>query len=91
MAIGWSPHACKGQAHGDHQRRRGEICLISHQDGKQNQQQASWPPWVTPSCPTSTKHWKGALLNLPWPAGVQPDFRTVFSHEWTGTPLMLRI
>ncbi|CAM9947482.1 unnamed protein product, partial [Ectocarpus fasciculatus] len=54
------------------------------QDGKQNEQQASWPPWLVPSCPTSTEPWKGALLNLPWPAGVQPDFRTVFSHEWTG-------
>ncbi|CAM9137505.1 unnamed protein product [Ectocarpus sp. 6 AP-2014] len=62
------------------QRQKGD----GSKDGKRNEQQASWPPWLTPSCPISTKPWQGALLNLPWPAGVQPDFRTVFSHEWTG-------
>ncbi|CAM9209978.1 unnamed protein product, partial [Ectocarpus sp. 13 AM-2016] len=62
------------------QRQKGD----GSKDGNRNKHPTSRPPWLTPSCPTSTKPWQGALLNLPWPAGVQPDFRTVFSHEWTG-------
>lgn len=44
-------------------------------------QQPEKPPWLTPGCARSTKPWR-TLLGVPWPAGISPDFSTVFSHQW---------
>ncbi|CAM9305243.1 unnamed protein product [Hapterophycus canaliculatus] len=51
------------------------------------------PPWLDPTCSRCTGPWKGVLPTLPWPRGVRPDFRTVFSHGsegWTPSPLAAR-
>eukprot|EP00752_Nemacystus_decipiens_P001703 g1649.t1 len=60
--------------------RRGSTSGDGGSEGVASNEERT-PPWLTPSCPRSTEPW-GALLKLPWPAGVQPDFRTVFSHKW---------
>lgn len=54
-----------------------------HRRGK-DQPQLATPPWLTPGCARSTKPWR-TLLGVPWPAGILPDFSTVFSHKWADT------
>lgn len=48
---------------------------------KANRDEEELPPWLSPTGARAVQPWK-ALMRVPWPAGIQPEFRTVFCHRW---------
>lgn len=58
---------------------RGDTSKQNKGDAHEDQEES--PPWLSPTGARAVHPWK-ALMRVPWPAGIQPEFRTVFCHRW---------